>query len=124
MGRAWAESGSPAAPWTRTTKSRPPRPRLWPDRPQFPHRPERESMQLEGKKAIITGAATGIGAVTSRLFAREGAGVVVADINEEQGEQTVADIRSDGGEAHFLRADVTVEGDVSSLVKEGADLLG
>jgi NAD(P)-dependent dehydrogenase (short-subunit alcohol dehydrogenase family) len=80
-------------------------------------------MQLEGKKAIITGAATGIGAVTSQLFAREGAGVVVADINEEEGERTVATIRSEGGEAYFLRADVTVEGEVSALIKKGAELL-
>src|SRR6476646_814594 len=80
--------------------------------------------QLEGKKAILTGAATGIGAVTAQLFAREGAGVVVADINDDRGEKTVADIRADGGEAHFVRCDVTKEGDVAALMKQGAELLG
>jgi NAD(P)-dependent dehydrogenase (short-subunit alcohol dehydrogenase family) len=81
-------------------------------------------MQLEGKKAIITGAATGIGAVTSQTFAREGAGVVVADINEDRGEKTVAEIRATGGEAHFVRCDVTKESDVAGLMKQGAELLG
>jgi NAD(P)-dependent dehydrogenase (short-subunit alcohol dehydrogenase family) len=81
-------------------------------------------MQLEGKKAIITGAATGIGAVTSQTFAREGAGVVVADINDDQAEKTVADIRAAGGEAHFVHCDVTKESDVAGLMKQGAELLG
>jgi dihydroanticapsin dehydrogenase len=81
-------------------------------------------MQLEGKKAIITGAATGIGAVTSQTFAREGAGVVVADINDDQAEKTVADIRAAGGEAHFVHCDVTKESDVADLMKQGAELLG
>jgi NAD(P)-dependent dehydrogenase (short-subunit alcohol dehydrogenase family) len=81
-------------------------------------------MQLQGKKAIVTGAATGIGAVTAHLFAREGAGVIVADINEERGEQTAADIRAEGREAHFVRCDVTSETDVAALMKHGAELLG
>jgi NAD(P)-dependent dehydrogenase (short-subunit alcohol dehydrogenase family) len=80
-------------------------------------------MQLEGKKAIITGAATGIGAVTAQMFAREGAAVVVADVNEEAGEQTVAGIRDQGGEAHFVRTDVTKESDVAALVTKGAEAL-
>ncbi|MFH5823847.1 SDR family NAD(P)-dependent oxidoreductase [Georgenia sp. AZ-5] len=81
-------------------------------------------MQLEGKKAIITGAATGIGAVTARMFAREGAGVVVADINEEAGRRTVTEIREQGGDAHFVRCDVTQESEVAALVREGAEALG
>jgi NAD(P)-dependent dehydrogenase (short-subunit alcohol dehydrogenase family) len=81
-------------------------------------------MQLQGKKAIITGAATGIGAVTARMFAQEGAGVVVADVNEDAGRRTVAEIREGGGEAHFVRTDVTKEGDVEALVKNGAETLG
>jgi dihydroanticapsin dehydrogenase len=80
-------------------------------------------MQLEGKKAIITGAATGIGAVTAQTFAREGAAVVVADVNEEAGEQTVAEIRDQGGEAHFVRTDVTQESDVAALITRGAEAL-
>lgn len=81
-------------------------------------------MQLQGKKTIVTGAATGIGAVTARMFAQEGAGVVVADINEDAGQRTVEEIRQGGGEAHFVRTDVTKEGDVEALVKNGAEALG
>ena len=81
-------------------------------------------MQLEGKKAIITGAATGIGAVTAHMFAQEGAAVVVADINEEAAQRTVAEIRDHGGEAHFVRCDVTKESEVEALIKNGVEALG
>ena len=81
-------------------------------------------MQLQGKRAIITGAATGIGAVTARMFSQEGAGVVVADINEDEGQRTVAEIREGGGEARFVRTDVTKESDVEALIKDGAEALG
>lgn len=81
-------------------------------------------MLLEGKRAIVTGAATGIGAVTAQMFAREGASVVVADINEEQARQTVAAIRDQGGDAHFVRTDVTQEADVAALMARGAEALG
>ncbi len=81
-------------------------------------------MQLQGKRAIITGAATGIGAVTARMFAQEGAGVVVADINEDAGQRTVEEIRERGGEARFVRTDVTKESDVEALIKQGAEALG
>ena len=66
-------------------------------------------MRLEGKVAIITGAAHGMGAEEARLFAREGARVVVADILEEDGRKVVAEIEEAGGEAMFLRLDVTQE---------------
>jgi NAD(P)-dependent dehydrogenase (short-subunit alcohol dehydrogenase family) len=81
-------------------------------------------MQLEGKRAIITGAATGIGAVTAQMFAREGAAVVVADINEESGQRAVTEIRDKGGKAHFIRTDVTNENEVQELIRQGADTLG
>lgn len=81
-------------------------------------------MQLEGKRAIITGAATGIGAVTAQMFAREGAAVVVADINEESGKRTVEEIRNQGGKAHFVQTDVTKESEVEALIKQGVDALG
>ena len=64
-------------------------------------------MRLEGKTAIITGAASGMGAEESRLFAREGASVVVADITDEDGEALVRQIVDSGGEAIYLHADVT-----------------
>jgi NAD(P)-dependent dehydrogenase (short-subunit alcohol dehydrogenase family) len=81
-------------------------------------------MQLQGKRAIVTGAATGIGAVTARLFAQEGAGVVVADVNEDAGRRTVEEIRDGGGTAHFVRTDVTRESDVEALIENGAEALG
>jgi NAD(P)-dependent dehydrogenase (short-subunit alcohol dehydrogenase family) len=81
-------------------------------------------MQLQGKRAIVTGAATGIGAVTARLFAQEGAGVVVADVNEDAGRRTVEEIRDGGGTAHFVRTDVTRESDVEALLENGAEALG
>ena len=81
-------------------------------------------MQLQGKRAIITGAATGIGAVTAQMFAQEGAGVVVADVNEDAGRRTVEEIRDGGGTAHFVRTDVTRESDVEALIENGAEALG
>ncbi|MER6809448.1 glucose 1-dehydrogenase [Spirillospora sp. NPDC000708] len=71
---------------------------------------------LEGKSALITGAAQGIGAATARLFAARGARVVVADVNEEGGKETVAAIEADGGEAVFVRADITSGADVEAAV--------
>ena len=73
-------------------------------------------MRLEGKVALITGAASGVennlmgfGGASARLFVREGAKVVLTDIKEEVGEKTAAQIREDGGDAVFLRLDVTDE---------------
>ena len=81
-------------------------------------------MRLGGKVALITGAATGVegelmgfGGTAARLFAREGARVVVGDINEESGERTAAQIREGGGEAIFVRLDVTVERDWMDAVQ-------
>ena len=58
-------------------------------------------MKLEGKVALITGAATGIGRATAILFAKEGAQVVIADINEKDADETVQRIKRDGGDAFF-----------------------
>jgi NAD(P)-dependent dehydrogenase (short-subunit alcohol dehydrogenase family) len=69
-------------------------------------------MRLANKVAIVSGAASGMGAATARRFAREGAKVVVADVLEEAGRQVVAEINganTAGGEAIFLRLDVTDE---------------
>ncbi len=64
---------------------------------------------LEGKTALVTGGARGIGALTARRLASDGATVVVADVIEEQGEATAADLRVEGANALFLRLDVTEE---------------
>jgi NAD(P)-dependent dehydrogenase (short-subunit alcohol dehydrogenase family) len=68
-------------------------------------------MRLAGKVAIISGGAHGMGAEEARLFAREGARVVIADVLEEEGRQVVAAITDSGGEALFIRTDVTQEAD-------------
>ncbi len=59
-------------------------------------------MRLEGKVAIVSGGASGIGEATSRLFAAEGASVVIADVDDKRGPALESDIRSDGGEAAFI----------------------
>ncbi|HEY7579474.1 MAG TPA: SDR family NAD(P)-dependent oxidoreductase, partial [Acetobacteraceae bacterium] len=64
-------------------------------------------MRLEGKVAIISGAASGMGAATARRFGREGARVVIADVLEDEGRQVAADITRANGTAEFMRLDVT-----------------
>jgi 3(or 17)beta-hydroxysteroid dehydrogenase len=62
-----------------------------------------------GKTALVSGGASGIGAATCRMLAREGAAVVVADVQDELGESVAADIRAAGGKAVFQRLDVRLE---------------
>lgn len=78
-------------------------------------------MRLKDKVAIITGAAAGFGEGMARRFAAEGAKVVVADIDEENGRKVAADI---GEAARFVRADVTVDADVAALVAAAQDAFG
>ncbi len=73
-------------------------------------------MRLKDKTAIVTGGGSGIGRATCELFAREGAGVVVADINAGGGNETVAHIQKDNGRAIFVEADVSGEEDVRKMV--------
>jgi cyclopentanol dehydrogenase len=68
-------------------------------------------MRLPGKVALISGGARGMGAAEARLFAREGAQVVVGDILEAEGKAVEADIAAKGGQAAFVRLDVTREAD-------------
>jgi NAD(P)-dependent dehydrogenase (short-subunit alcohol dehydrogenase family) len=71
--------------------------------------------RLDGKVCIITGAGSGIGQASARLFAREGAQVVVADIDDRAAKATVAEIRKSGGEALAEHVDVTDEGETVVL---------
>jgi NAD(P)-dependent dehydrogenase (short-subunit alcohol dehydrogenase family) len=82
------------------------------------------SSRLQGKIAIITGAARGIGAVTARLFCREGAAVAIWDLNEARGRQVVAQITELGGKAIFNRVDVTSDTDIRNATEEVAAHLG
>ena len=81
-------------------------------------------MQLEGKFTVITGAATGIGQATAQLFAQEGAQVVIADLNEEDAQETVGNINSENGRAWFVRTDVSRAEDMEALMKSAAELMG
>jgi len=71
---------------------------------------------LDGKAIVITGGSTGIGRATAARAAAAGASLVIADINEREGERAVADIRAEGGEAVFVRTDVTDAGAVQALI--------
>ena len=74
-------------------------------------------MKLARRVAVITGAAQGIGAACARLFAAQGAQVVIADVNEASGSQLVDEIVSAGGTAIFQRADVSAAGDCAALIE-------
>jgi len=80
--------------------------------------------QLNGKVALITGGASGIGQATALLFAQEGARVAVADIDEEHGKAVVQEIESQGGQAIFIRCDVTRAGDCRGAVEATFERLG
>lgn len=81
-------------------------------------------MRLENKIALITGAGSGIGRETSVLFAKEGAKVVVGDVNEQGGQETVAEIKAAGGEGFFSKLDVTNKAQVRQVVQDAKDKYG
>lgn len=81
-------------------------------------------MRLEGKVAIITGAASGQGQAAARLFCREGAKVVVADMDANGGQETVSEIKASGGEATFVEVDVSKMADLQRMVKAAIDTYG
>ena len=72
--------------------------------------------ELTGKVAIVTGAASGIGLATARLFAREGACVVAADVTDDAGMAVADDITKDGGTCSFVHADTSHEPDVEAMI--------
>lgn len=80
--------------------------------------------RFEGKVAIVTGGAQGIGRGIARRLAAEGASVVIADIDVTRGQQTAAEIAGDGGSAVFIEANVTHEQDVNRLVAGAVDRFG
>jgi NAD(P)-dependent dehydrogenase (short-subunit alcohol dehydrogenase family) len=80
--------------------------------------------KLDGKVAVITGAASGIGRATAVRFAGEGAAVVIADLNAEGGEAAVRDSREHGGRAVFQKTDVASEPEVKALVDRAVKEFG
>lgn len=81
------------------------------------------SGRLEGRRVVITGAAANIGAATAELFAREGAVIVIGDI-DSRAEQTAARIREEGGSAVFVYTDVSDGASMANLLTSAADSMG
>src|SRR4029453_14348828 len=79
---------------------------------------------FNGKTIIITGAASGIGRATANIFAREGANVVCADLNEAGGKETAPQVNPKGSQALALKVAVTKRPQVDDLVKRAIDAFG
>jgi NAD(P)-dependent dehydrogenase (short-subunit alcohol dehydrogenase family) len=79
---------------------------------------------LDGRVAIVTGAAMGMGEATARTFAAAGAHVLVSDINQDMGEATVERIQQDGGSAAFHRTDVSKAADAEAMVRAAVEQYG
>lgn len=81
-------------------------------------------MKLQGRVAIVTGAASGIGRASAIAFAREGARVAAVDIDESGGKETIASIRAEGHEAAFAPVDVTRESEIASMIEQTVNRWG
>ena len=81
-------------------------------------------MRLSDKVTLITGAGSGIGRESALLFAREGAQIVVCDVNEAAGKETVGMIEAAGGGATFVQADVSKSADVQAMIKAAETTYG
>ena len=81
-------------------------------------------MRLQDKVALITGASSGIGRESALLFAQQGASIVVVDVNDASGEQTVSDIQAAGGNAVYVHADVSKAADCQKMVQQAESKFG
>lgn len=82
------------------------------------------SKKMENRVAIITGGCGGVGMEVSRLFAKEGAKVLIADMNDAVGKKLTEGIRAEGGTASFCHVDITKEEDIKACVKSCVNLYG
>lgn len=80
--------------------------------------------RLAGRVAIITGGGQGIGRTTALLFAQEGASIVVADVNEDEGHETVAAIEDEGGTAIFVKTNVAAIEQAQAMAEAALDAFG
>lgn len=80
--------------------------------------------RVAGKVAIVSGAANGIGKATAQLLAKEGAKVVIGDLKEEDGQKAVAEIKAAGGEAAFVKLNVTDEAAWKAAIEQTLKLYG
>ncbi|PAD19880.1 SDR family NAD(P)-dependent oxidoreductase [Terribacillus saccharophilus] len=80
--------------------------------------------KLQNKVALITGGASGIGAATARLFAAEGAKLVLVDLNEEKGKMVEEELKAAGTEAVFIKTNITSENEVADLFKQAVTAFG
>ncbi len=79
---------------------------------------------LNDKVALVTGGASGIGRATALTFAREGAKLIVADMNEDGGQQTVQMITENGGDATFVQVDVSNATEVEAMISKAVETYG
>ncbi len=80
--------------------------------------------RLSGKVAVVTGGALGIGRATSRRLAEEGASVLIADVNMEEAEKTIAAITGEGGSVSAMLADVSLASDVEAMIDRAVSQFG
>jgi NAD(P)-dependent dehydrogenase (short-subunit alcohol dehydrogenase family) len=80
--------------------------------------------RLDGKVALITGAASGMGKVAATLFAAEGASVVVADVADQAGQATAQEIQATGGRSAYVRADVSKAAEAEAMIRAAVDAFG
>ena len=81
-------------------------------------------MRLKDKVAFITGAGSGVGRATALIFAKEGAKIIVADVDPNAGNETVDIVKHQGGDAVFVLCDVAVEADVKKAIETGVSAFG
>ncbi len=81
-------------------------------------------MRLQDKVAVVTGASSGIGRATSLLFAQEGAKVVLVDINDDGGQETLDTIKAQGGDAIYVHADQSQAADCQAMIKTTEETFG